>query len=353
MLKSTYMAKSYLAKLYTKNFLITLLGLELFFLLIDFLQNQKNIPSSTNLTILYFYYQSFAALKITLALALIFAAIWSFIYLVKSNELTALESIGMSKKEAIKPFFLVSFAAAFLYILLGFTKMGYYYDDARAILQNKQVSQRAQDLFFKYKDEFIYIKSLNPLSKTAEDIQIIGVDGNTVKYSIRAKNALFENDGWVLKDANMIFLDESKEPYLNVLKQDELKTLDGFKPKILDNISQGGEGLNIVDAVNAIWLLKDQKMSLDKIKSALFSAIFLPLFAPFFILILGYFTPVASRGFMQSNFAALWIFAALICWGVLTTLSKLSFYGPIGSYAPMLAIASFGSYGFYLFRRLR
>jgi lipopolysaccharide export system permease protein len=58
-------AKIYLAKLYLKNFFITLLGLELFFLLIDYLQNQKNIPDSANLLVLYFYYQSFAALKIT------------------------------------------------------------------------------------------------------------------------------------------------------------------------------------------------------------------------------------------------------------------------------------------------
>jgi lipopolysaccharide export system permease protein len=347
------MAKAYLLKLYAKNFLITLLGLELFFLLIDFLQNQKNIPSSTNLTILYFYYQSFAALKITLALALIFGAIWSFIYLVKSNELTALESIGMSKKEAIKPFFLLSLSIAIFYILLGFTKMGYYYDDARAILQTKQTSQRAQDLFFKYKDEFIYIKNLNPLSKTADGIQIIGVEQNTIKYSIEAKKASFENGSWLLKDANIVFLDETKEPYLTASTQKELNTLEGFKPKILDNISQGGEGLNIVDAVNAIWLLKDQKISIDKIKSALFSAISLPLFAPFFVLILGCFTPVASRGFMQARFAATWIFAALICWGILTTISKLSFYGPIGAYMPMLSISAVGAYAFYLFRRLK
>lgn len=347
------LAKIYLAKLYAKNFFITLLGLELFFLLIDYLQNQKNIPSSANLTVLYFYFQSFAALKVTLALALIFGAIWSFIYLVKSNELTALESSGMSKKEAIKPFFLVSLTAALIYMMLGFTKAGYYYDDARAILQNKHASERAQDLFFKYKNEFIYIKTLNPLSKSAENIKIIGVDESTVVYIVEAKEAIFENDSWTLKEAKTLFLDETKEPYMTTSAQKELKTLEGFKPKILDNISQGGEGLNIIDAISAIWLLKDQKLSLDKIKAALFSAISMPLFAPFFILILGYYTPVASRGFMQAKFAAFWIFATLIGWGVLTTLSKLSFYGPIGSYMPILAIASIGSYGYYLFRRIR
>jgi len=346
-------AKTYLAKLYTKNFFITLLGLELFFLLIDFLQNQKNIPSSANLTILYFYYQSFAALKITLALSLIFGAIWSFIYLVRSNELTALESIGMSKKEAIKPFFLVSLFVALTYILLGFTKAGYYYDDARAILQNKDAKERAKDLFFRYKDEFIYIKELNPISKTAKELQIIGVDGNSVKYQIEAKTAAFENDSWILKNASILFLDELNEPHIARSYQNELKTLNGFKPKILDNISQGGEGLNAVDAVNAIWLLKDQHISLDKIKAALFSAVSLPLFAPFFILILGYFTPVASRSFMQARFAAVWIFGSLLCWGVLTTLSKLSFYGSAGSYAPMLSIAILGIYASYLFKRLK
>ncbi len=346
-------AKTYLAKLYTKNFFITLLGLELFFLLIDFLQNQKNIPSSANLTILYFYYQSFAALKITLALSLIFGAIWSFIYLVRSNELTALESIGMSKKEAIKPFFLVSLCVALIYIILGFTKAGYYYDDARAILQNKDAKERSKDLFFRYQNEFIYIKELNPISKTAKELQIIGVDGNSVKYRIEAKTAAFEDDSWTLKNASTLFVNETTEPHIVRSYQSELKTLSGFKPKILDNISQGGEGLNAVDAVDAILLLKDQHISLEKIKSALFSAVSLPLFAPFFILILGYFTPIASRGFMQARFAAIWIFGSLIGWGALTTLSKLSFYGPIGSYAPMLSIALVGIFAFYLFKRLK
>ncbi len=346
-------AETYLVKLYAKNFFITLLGLELFFLLIDFLQNQKNIPSSANLTILYFYYQSFAALKITLALSLIFGAIWSFIYLVRSNELTALESIGMSKKEAIKPFFLVSLFVALSYILLGFTKAGYYYDDARAILQNKDAKDRVKDLFFRYKDEFIYIKELNPISKTAKELQIIGVDESSVKYQIKAKTAAFENDGWILKNASILFLDEQNEPHISRSYQNELKTLDGFKPKILDNISQGGEGLNAVDALSAMWLLKDQHISLEKIKAALFSAVSLPLFAPFFILILGYFTPVSSRGFMHTKFAAVWIFGSLLCWGVLTTLSKLSFYGSAGSYAPMLAIVAVGSYAFFLFGRLK
>lgn len=344
--------KTYLTKLYAKNFLITLLGLELFFLLIDFLQNQKNIPSSANLIILYFYYQSFAALKVTLALSLVFGALWSFLYLVKSNELTAIESVGVSKKEALKPFFMISLAVAVMYIMLGFTKVGYYYDDAQAILQKKDSKERSEDLFFRYKDEFIYIKEIEPLSRSAKNIQIIGVDGNNVKYSIKAKEAVFEDDGWELKNAETMTINEQSEPHIVRKTEEKLKTLEGFKPKILDNISQSGEGLNIIDAIKALWLLKDQRLSLDKIKSALFSAISLPLFAPFFIMILGYHTPVASRSFMQAKFAAFWIFSTLIGWGVLMALSKLSFYGSAGSYATVFAIVGIGIYARYLFRRL-
>ena len=347
------LAKQYLAKLYAKNFFVTLLGLELFFLLIDYLQNQKNIPSSTNLTILYFYYQSFAALKITLALSLIFAAIWSFIYLVRSNELTAFESMGMAKKESIKPFFVFSLMVSFIYIGLGFTKVGYYYDDARAILENKDSKERVKDLFFRYKDEFIYIKELNPISKKASDIQIIGVHDGDLKYSIRANEASFENDSWKIKNASVVTLDEQKEPYMSLSKQSEINMLQGFKPKILDNISHGGEGLNAVDAIGAIWLLKDQNISIERIKASLFGAISAPLFAPFFILILGYFTPIASRGFMQAKFAAFWIFATLAGWGALITLTKLSFYGPLGAYAPMAAIAALGAYSVRLFGKLK
>lgn len=345
-------AKIYLAKLYAKNFFITLLGLELFFLLIDYLQNQKNIPPSANLTILYFYYQSFAALKITLGLSLIFAAIWSVVYLVKSAELTALESLGASKKESIKPFFAISLFASLCYIALGFTEVGYYYDDARAILQNKSAKERVNDLFFKYKNEFIYIEELNKLSKTAKGVCVMGVEGESLKYSIKADYAAFEQEGWRLKNATTTIIDENKKPYITVSTKSEIETLHGFKPKILDNISQGGEGLNAVDAINAIALLKDQNINVDKIKASLFGALSAPLFAPFFILILGYYTPVASRNFMPAKFAALWIFAALASWGVIATLSKLSFYGPVASYAVILFVAAFGAYAVHLFRRL-
>lgn len=347
-------ARIYLTKLYIKNFFITLLGLELFFLLIDFLQNQKSIPPSANLIVLYFYYQSFAALKVTLALSLIFSALWSFIYLIRSNELMAFESIGVPRKEVIKPFFWTSMAATMLYITLGFTKAGYYYDDARAILENKNAKERSRDLFFRYNNEFIYIKDLNQLSKVATDLQIIGVaDENEVKYQIKAKTAIFENDKWSLKDASILLVDEQNTPHITRLHQPRLQTLEGFKPKILDNISQGGKGLNIADAINAIWLLKDQKISVDKIKASLFSALSLPFFAPFFIVILGYFTPIASRGFLQARFAAIWIFATLIGWGLLTTLSKLSFYGSAGSYVTLIAIFAIGGYALHLFGRIR
>jgi lipopolysaccharide export system permease protein len=345
-------AKTYLIKLYLKNFFITLLGLEIFFLLIDFLQNQKNIPNSTNLTILYFYYQTFAALKITLALSLIFGAIWSYLYLVRSNELTALESSGMSKREVIRPMFWTAFTIAILYMFLGLTKAGYYYDDARAILKDTKQSTRAGDLFFRYENEFIYIKSLNPLSKTAEDIKIIGMEKNSVKYVIEAKTGTFENDGWTLKNTKTMLINENATPPITKQEQKEVRTLEGFKPKILDNISQNNEGLNIVDAISAIILLQGQKLSIEKIKAALFSALSLPLFAPFFIVLIGYFTPVASRGFLYARYAAVWIFTALCSWGVLITLSKLSYYGPIGSYAPMSATLALGAYAFYLFRRL-
>ena len=72
-----------------------------------------------------------------------------------------------------KPFFFISLAIAILYIMLGFTKVGYYYDDAQAILQKKDSKERSEDLFFRYKDEFIYIKEIEPLSKTAKNIRVL------------------------------------------------------------------------------------------------------------------------------------------------------------------------------------
>lgn len=345
-------AKIYLAKLYLKNFLITLLGLELFFLLIDYLQNQKNIPDSTNLLVLYFYYQSFAALKITLSLSLVFGALWSLAYLVRSNEMTAFESIGLSKKKILSPFIWLSFGVSVLYIGLNFTPVGYYYDEARGILSG-QSGHANGELFFKYKNEFIYIKKLNTLSKTAEDMRIIGIEGKRVNYQVTANSGKFENDSWTLQKVKIIYLNNERPPFIKEIQKDEVKTLDGFKPKILDNISNYGEGLNIVDAVNAIILLKNQSINTDKIKASLLNTIFLPLFAPLTVMLIAGYTPTAARSFIASRFIAVWLFYTVAAWGILTTLTKLTFYGALSSYLPILVVLALGALGYYVYGRVR
>lgn len=345
-------ANIYLAKLYLKNFFITLLGLELFFLLIDYLQNQKNIPDSANLLVLYFYYQSFAALKITLSLSLVFGALWSLAYLVRSNEMTAFESIGLPKRKVLSPFVCLSFVVSILYIGLNFTPVGYYYDEARGILGG-QGGGRSGELFFKYKNEFIYIKKLNTLSKTAEDMRIIGIEGKRVNYHVVADFGKFENDSWTLKNVKIIYLNNAHQPFIKEVQKAEVKTLDGFKPKILDNISNYGEGLNIVDAVNAIILLKNQSINTDKIKASLLNALFLPLFAPLTVMLIAGYTPTAARSFIASRFVAVWLFYTVAAWGVLTTLTKLTFYGALSSYLPIFVLAGLGVAGYYVYRRAR
>lgn len=344
-------ANSYLLKLYLKHTAVTLGGLELFFLLIDFLQNQKNIPDSANLVVLYFYYQAFAALKITLVLSLVFAAIWSFVYLVRSNELTAFEAIGYSKKKILIPFFLSSLLLSSMFLLSDFTPLGYYKQNAESIIKKTQTDSRTADLFFRFKDEYIYISKLNPLSKSAENVKIITQKKDGKTELLMAKNAYFKESGWLLKDAYLTEVNEGGPEFVSTKKVGDIETLEGFKPKILDNISKGGEGLNSFDAIEALWLLKEESLSLEKIKASLFVSLSMPFFAPFFVVFIWYYLPISSRSFASARFASVAIFASLLSWGVLMAVSKLSVNGPLGAYIMPIWIALFGGISLYLYKK--
>ncbi|MDH5465662.1 MAG: LptF/LptG family permease, partial [Thiovulaceae bacterium] len=132
----------YIAMKYLKIFLIIFASLILFYVGFDYLSQAKRLPDSANLRMLYVYYHVMFASDILLPLALIFSMIAVKLFLIRSNELVAIYSLGYSKAQVLRPFLIVSLVITFIYIGVHATKYSYAEEYVRSIADHGKL-QRA------------------------------------------------------------------------------------------------------------------------------------------------------------------------------------------------------------------
>lgn len=297
---------------------------------IDFLQKYDDLPNSANLQLLYILYNSFFTLTLTLPLSLVFGWIITIVIMVKTNEMVASQSLGVGNRQIFMPIVKVSLAFIILLIALQMSPLAYSYDYKEKILKGTYFTSSKSDIFVKYNDYFVYFKKLYPLQKYAEGIHIYKVMGDDIEEGIVAKKAYFQNNRWYVIDAKItkkpkdINWDSSK---IEIHYEKFLYTLEGFKPKILDNVYESTSSFSILDALSALVLLNDQEIKTDKIRASLYYEIVAPLyFIPLLILIFSY-TSFNSRFFNIGKFTSLSIAATLIIWGLFFMLHKFSSSG--------------------------
>lgn len=347
----------YLSRLYLKYFLIVFLALILFFVGLDYLQAAKGLPDSANLQVLYVVYKAFYGTGLLLPVALVLSGVVTYITLVRSNELVALYSLGYSKKRVVIPFFAVSFFMTLLYIAIHATPFAYSKEYADNIEKNSFLSSSTSNLFFRYNDAYVYFGKLYPLQKRAEEIRIFSVKNGDLQEIISAKAAQFEDNLWLIKEAYVIkkpSQDLSRSEPLNTENIQNLRLLEGFRPKILDSVYEGKVSFSILDAVEAIILLKQQNVSIDKVKSALLLMVVFPFFAPFLVVTLFYRVPATHRFVSLTFFGFLAVLATLLVWGLLFALAKLSITAVLPSEAGIvLPVAILGLLALYFYRKNR
>lgn len=317
----------YILKKYLLNFIIVLISLELFFVGIDLLQTYKKLPDSANLQLLYLLYNSFFTLTLALPLSIVFGWIITLVIFIKNNELVAFNAVGSTSYNIYSPVIKISLFLLTLLVLLQATPLAYSYEQKRKIANGEYFTNTKSDIFLKYNDNYIYFKKLYPLEKKAEGIHIYKIKDKDIVQSIVAKNAYFQNNRWYVVDAKI--LNKPKEmnligSKLDIKYEKFLHTLDGFKPKILDNVYETKSNFSILDAASALILLSNQGITTDKIRGALYNQIFVPFFVmPILMLIFAY-ASLNSRFFNVGRFTSLSIFGTLIVWGVFFMLFKFT-----------------------------
>ncbi len=336
--------QKYITKQYLKNFFIVFLALSLFFVGIDLLQHLKDVPSSANLQILYIIYKFLESINYLLPISLIFAMIFTKLKMIKNSELISLYSFGISKNMVITPIFLLSLLITVIYISLNATPFAYSGEYAKNIRKYKRVGTSSFDLFLKNYDTYVYIKYLNPFTKTAKDLKLFVTKNGDLERIVTAKRGVFKNNIWELYEVNILYKPKLSENNLSfglkIEKKKKIFALKNFKPKIITNVFEGKTSFTIIDAINAIKLLKPQDINIEKIKASLYLMTVFPLFAPFFILISFYYIPISGRFFDTALLGAILIIGSLVLWGMLFILAKITINGivapEIGILAPVL-----------------
>lgn len=317
----------YILKKYLINFIIVLISLEIFFVGIDFLQNFKNVPQSANLQLLYILYNAFFTLTLALPLSIVFGWIITLVVFIRNNEFVAFNAIGATNRKIFSPVINISVFLLTLLIFLQMTPLAYSYEQKKKILDNEYFTNTKSDIFLKYNDYYVYFKKLLPLEKKAEDIHIFRVSGKDVIETIIGEKAYFQNNRWYVVDVKIIEkpkdlnVDNSK---LEIRYEKFLHTLDGFKPKILDNVYENKSDFSIFDAVSAVVLLKEQGINTDKIRSILYNQVIVPFFVIPLILLIFAYASLNSRFFNMGKFTSLSVFGTLVIWGIFFILFKFT-----------------------------
>ncbi len=343
----------YILEKYLLHFIIVLISLQLFFVGMDFLQNSKDLPSSANLQLLYLMYNSFFTLTLTLPLSLVFGWILTLVIFVRNNELVAFTSLGAKRSDIYSPVVLISLILLLVLISIQMTPMAYSYEQKKKILEGSYFSNTKTDIFLKYDDKFVYFKKLYPLQKQAEDIHIYKVEDKDIVETIIAKKAYFQNDKWYVVDAKIVKKPKElnfETSKLEVRYEKFLNTLEGFKPKILDNVYESKSNFSIIDAVNALLLLSKQDVNTDKIRAAIYYETVIPFFILPLIMLIFVFTSYNRRFFNIGSFTSFSIFGTLVIWGLFFMLHKFSNSGVIKPEFSLLipmAIWFLGSYFIY------
>lgn len=322
----------YILKKFIKYFIVILLSLELFFIAIDLFHSLKWLPESANLQFLYIAYYAFFILTITLPLSLIFAWIVTIIDFIKGSELVAFFSLGYSYKSIFLPVITTASILIFILLSLQATPLAYAEEQKARILDNEYFSSFKEQLLLKYDNYFVYFEKLQPVLKRAENIKVFKIENDNVVETIEAKNAYYQNDRWYIVDAKIlkkpqtIDWDSSK---IEIKREKFLYILEGFKPKILDNVYETKSQYSIMDAIEAFALLWEQGLSTDKIRTSLYYQIVGSFFVIPTLILIFIFTSINKRFFNLAKFSSLSIFLTLMVWGTFFLLYKLSMGGVI------------------------
>ncbi len=318
----------YIARHYLKYFAVILFAFILFSVGFDYMGVATKLPDSANLVVMYIVYKVFYSIDMLLPLTLVFAMIATKVSFIRNNTLVAFYALGYSKVDILKPFVAISMIIIVLFVALHSTSFARANELANNIKSNDSLSYTTTDLFFTYNNQYVYFGELFPLQERAEDIRIFTIEKGALAQVVTATGAHYKKGYWYVKTAHIIRkpsdISFNTTDGITIETNATLKLLKGFRPKILDQVYEGKVDFTIMDAIDAIVLLQSERLSVDKIKSALYKIFIYPFFVPALIVVIFFLVPISNRFMSISLFTFGAILVTLMIWVILFSLIELS-----------------------------
>jgi lipopolysaccharide export system permease protein len=347
----------FVAKYFLIYFFFIFISLSSFFVGIDFILNSDKITDSANIKVLYLLNSFLYSISIITPISILFAYIIFWLRFLKHSELIAIYSLGFDKKAVLKPILLTSILISITSIALNFTEVAYSKDNMRNILDKKFFTDSKSNIFVKNMNNYIFIKKMYIIQKQLEDITIFEYQNKKLHRIIKANSAKFIDNIWRVKDATIYIppvnmqLDINNRLDINTVS--EIDILKGFKPAILDNISEQKISLSISDALNTFNILQQENISTNKIRGILYGLVLFPMFSTLLLVILFYFSPISSRLSNSIKTSSIFVFISLIAWGLFYSFSKFSSSATLnpefGFLLPMMILFGLSA---YVYRKL-
>ena len=339
--------------IYIKFIMLICLSLQLFFVGVEILKYIDDLPDSANLVVLFLAWVFLFALNYTFPIAVILASVAAYIVLVKSNQLTAILSIGYSKKQILAPLVIIATLLNVAYIALNATPFVYAEENIEGIVYRSSINDAKSDLLVKYDDDYVYMEKIFPLLQKAQNIKVFEIRDFALSRFIEASEAEFDGSWWNLKKATITTVPKDlnfADSKLSTQHIENYQILQNFKPKILDTIYQNKPNISITDAISAMNLLLAQNSSTEKIRAILYAFFAIPVAIPLAIVIMSFFVPNLARYSNLAKLGFVFVLFCLIVWGVFFMLTKLAISGflppEVGIIIPLVAFMAI-ALGFY------
>lgn len=322
------LAFKYISFHYLKYFFIILIALVIFMVGFDYMSSAEKLSHSANLTLIYLVYKTFFSIDMVLPLALVFAMISTKLFLIRSNALVSFYSLGYSRVDVLRPFVVVSTIIILIFISLhSWASFSRSQELAYNIREHGQYLSPTRDLFFTYKKKYVYFSKMLPLQERAVGIRIFSIKEGYLKEVLVASSAEYRDNSWLIKKADIIIKPDRMDFEslgMRVTQAKDLKILEDFRPKMLDQVYEGKVNFTIKDAIDALILLDGQNIDTNGIKATLYKIFIYPFFVPFLVIIIFFLVPISVRFLNVSLFSFAATIATLLTWGALFMLGELS-----------------------------
>ncbi|WP_104722631.1 LptF/LptG family permease [Helicobacter mesocricetorum] len=348
----------YISFSYIRYFLILFIALECFFVFIDLMRFVDDFPNSANLVVLLIVYEFIYASGFILPLALILAQIVLINIMLRSSQWTAFLALGYSKFNIFFPIFLISFVITASFIALNATPFAYAKEKIELIVERGYVGSYKSNVLLKYQQYYIYFEKIFPLLQSAEGVRVYEFNPQTLLIDkvIQSQRAVFNGEEWRLEDVKIIIVPKDLklgETPIAVEHQESYTILEGFKPKILDNIYERQGSISLMDAYEAIKLLSQQGINTQKLRASFYALLLFPLFAPLMMISLSRFVPDTNRYVHLGMMVFGMLLSILLLWGIFFSLSRLAISGfLLPEIGILLPFAVFMVVGGWMFLRL-